>query len=203
MKRNEFTIRLRAGLEGNVPAGEVARQVEYYNEMILDLMEEGNTEEEAVAKVGDPNEIVFEAVDNYTASATATAVPLPRQDDGRRWLIIMLLILGSPIWGSFLIAALAILFGAEVVLWCIPFTGLMTAGGFGIGGLWAVFASFPAFIHAPFMGVTELGMGLFCLGIAVLGAWITYKISGWFLHAHLALMSWVVSQFRRGKAAFN
>ena len=201
MKRSEFTIRLRAGLEGNVPASEVARQLEYYNEMILDLMEEGNTEEEAVAKVGDPNEIVFEAVDNY--SAGAAAMPMPQQGEGRRWLVIMLLIIGSPIWGSFLIAALGILFAAEVVLWCIPFTGLMTSGGFGIGGLWTLFASFPAFIHAPFMGVTELGIGLLCIGVGLLGGWITYKISAWFLRAHLALMSWVASQFRRGKAAFN
>jgi uncharacterized membrane protein len=199
MKRNEFTIRLRAGLEGNVPASEVARQVEYYNEMILDLMEEGSTEEDAVAQVGDPNEIVFDMVgDDGMAAATAV---MPQPATANRWLIVALIIIGSPLWGSLLLAALGLLFAAEVVLWCIPFTGLVTSGGFGIGGLAVFFASFPAFMHAPFLGVTELGMGLLCIGIGLLGGWITYKISAWFLRAHLALMSWVAGQFRRGKAA--
>lgn len=198
MKRSEFTVRLRAGLKGNVPSSEVERQVEYYNEMILDLMEEGQSEEAAVNQVGDPNTIVFDTMDNYTQGTSTAHVPA-RRSSGQRWLIILLLIIGSPLWGSILIAALCCLLAAEMLLWCIPFTGLVTAGGFGAGGVSAIVMGIAAMIQVPFIGVTELGMGLFCLGVAVFIGWVTVKISGVFMRGHVLLMHWVAEQFRRGK----
>ena len=51
MRKEEFLMALRAGLTGLSPEG-VEKLVEFCSEMIDDRMEDGLTEEEAVAAAG-------------------------------------------------------------------------------------------------------------------------------------------------------
>ena len=57
MKRSEFLEKLKAQLWA-LPEGDVQNSLDYYSEMIDDRMEDGLPEEEAVAAVGDLDEIV-------------------------------------------------------------------------------------------------------------------------------------------------
>lgn len=60
MNRDIFISELRKGLRG-VKDEEVERLVSYYNENILDRMEDGMSEEEAVESLGDLETIISEA----------------------------------------------------------------------------------------------------------------------------------------------
>ena len=57
MKKNEFLEELKTRLWA-MPEADKERSVDYYSEMIDDRMEDGLSEEEAVAAIGDLDEIV-------------------------------------------------------------------------------------------------------------------------------------------------
>ena len=203
MKKSDFDIRLRTGLQGYVAPAEVDRIVAYYDEMLLDTMEDGTSEDDAVAQLGDPGTIVYDAIAAGTGqSATWTAPnPQPLWHHKLNWPVIILLVIGSPLWGSILLAGLGVLLAAEICLWCIPFTGLCLAGGFGFGGIIAICASPFAFIHAPFMGLSDFGVGIALCGVAIIAGYVTYKLGSWFLKAHTLLWHWLSKQFTDRKVA--
>ena len=116
MTKNEFLSALRARLSG-LPAADAERSLDFYGEVIDDRMEEGLTEEEAVAAIGTPQEI---------AERIFSEIPLPKlvkaQVKTRRRLRgweILLLILGAPLWLPLLLAAVAVLLSVYVSLWSV------------------------------------------------------------------------------------
>ena len=56
MKKYEFLYRLQQGL-ASLPEAERSGHCGFYEELISDMMEDGISEEEAVARLGDPNEL--------------------------------------------------------------------------------------------------------------------------------------------------
>ena len=156
MRKQEFLSDLRQGLSG-LPQEEIDGRIEFYSEQIDDRMEEGLTEEEAVASVGSVNDIVLQVVDEY---------PFPelikvriRSRKPMSVLTIVLLILGSPIWLSLLIAAFAVVLSLYVVLWSV------------IVSLWAVFVSLAACaVVGPVGGIGFAIGGYVPSGLAVLAA---------------------------------
>ena len=67
MTKTEFLSALRDGLRA-LPEADAARSLEYYHEMIDDRMDDGMTEEEAVAAVGDPGDVAGEILREYVAA---------------------------------------------------------------------------------------------------------------------------------------
>ncbi|MEE1105032.1 MAG: DUF1700 domain-containing protein, partial [Ruminococcus sp.] len=90
MTKKAFLSELRAALSA-LPEQEQNERLRFYAEMIDDRMEDGMTEEEAVAAVGNTNEIAQRI-------HTEAAVQAPQQ--GVRVWLILLLVLGSPLWLS-------------------------------------------------------------------------------------------------------
>ncbi len=126
MTKQGFLAALRAGLSG-LPQSDIDERVSFYAEMIDDRMEEGLSEEEAVVAVGSVNDIVRQVVDEYPFSALFKTRIRARKPMSA--LTIVLLVLGSPVWLSLLIAAFAVVFSVWISLWAI------------IVSLWSVFAS--------------------------------------------------------------
>lgn len=186
MKKNEFIEKLRTELCG-LPMEDIDRSVEFYGEIIDDKMEDGLSEEEAVAEIGDIESIVSQIV---------AEIPLAKLVKGKIkskrtlkvWEIV-LLVLGSPIWLSLLVAAAAVILSLYVVLWT------------AIISLWAIFVSVAAcalggiaagiiFItkgEIP-QGIAVIGGAIFCAGLAIFAffgclaatkglLWLTKKIA--------------------------
>ena len=95
--------------------------------MLDDQMEEGLSEEEAVAAVGPVDEIVRQIIADTPLAKLAKERMRPRRQL-KAWEIV-LLVLGSPLWLSLGLAAIAVIFAFYVVLWSVSVS------------LWAVFAS--------------------------------------------------------------
>ena len=150
MSKQEFLVQLRKGLSG-LPQEDIEERVTFYSEMIDDRIEEGITEEEAVAAVGTVDEIVKQAV----AETPIAKIAKERIKSKRRLRAgeIVLLALGSPLCFSLVIAAFAVILSLYASLWSVVIS------------LWAVFGSL---IGCAFGGVVA-GVVFACSGNALSG----------------------------------
>ena len=125
MTKREFLEELAAVL----PSKEREERLHFYSEMIDDRMEEGASEEEAVASVGNLSAILD--VEQPTADSSHSAKRC------NVWHIVLLAV-GSPLWIALLAAAVAVTLSLYVSLWTVVIS------------LWAVFV---ALIACAFGGV--------------------------------------------------
>ena len=166
MDKIDFLSALQKGLSG-LPQDDIDRSIDYYSEMIDDMTEEGMSEEEAVAALGTLEDIVKQIISEIPLTKLVKEKIKPKKRLGA--LEILLLILGSPIWLSLLIAAFAVMISIYAVLWSV------------IISLWSVFASFVACalggiaagivficLGNPHVGIAMIGAGIFCAGLSIL-----------------------------------
>ena len=160
MNKQEFLDRLRQALHG-LPQEDIDERLSFYGEMIDDRVEDGLSEEEAVAELGAAEDVAAQIVADTPLSKIVRERVRPKRRL-RAWEIV-LLVLGSPIWLSLLIAAFAVGLSVYVVIWVV------------IASLWAVDA---ALIVSALGGVTvgvlqlsrgEPGLALIGAGIALAG----------------------------------
>ena len=126
MTKHEFLMQLSSKLSG-LPRTDIDERLMFYSEMIEDRKEDGLSEEEAVAAVGSVDEIAVQ----ISSEIPFAKVVKDRIKTNRRLttLEIVLLVLGSPIWLSLLIAAFAVIISLYAALWSV------------IISLWSVFVS--------------------------------------------------------------
>lgn len=166
MNRNEFFETLRKGLAG-LPQEDIDSSIDFYNEMVQDRMEDGLTEEEAVTAIGPVQEIVAQIL----SETSLTKLVKAKVNQNRAWKAweIILLILGSPIWLTLLIAAVIIVLAVYIVIWSVIITlyaaDISLAFG-GIAGILGFFAYFPTGNVAG--AVLFIGAGLVCAGFSIL-----------------------------------
>ena len=183
MNKQDFVEELRR-LLSDLPWEDAKRSIEFYSEMIDDLVEEGKTEEEAVASVGTPAEVAAAVRAEFPADGTLPKEETPkkkRKIAPRDWV---LLILGSPVWGSLLIALVSALlcFGVGVLAMALCLWSAFLAPGAAaillIAG--AAVAAFGGNLPA---GGMMLGAGLFCAGVSILFyffcLWVTKILFRW------------------------
>ena len=165
MSKQEFLVQLRKGLSG-FPQGDIEERVTFYSEMIDDRIEEGITEEEAVAKIGTVDEIVKQVIaETLLAKIAKERIKSKRRSRAGE---IVLLVLGSPIWLSLLIAAFAIILAAYIVVWSVVITLWSIEASFAactLGGI--VSATVFSFQGNGFTGLAMLGAGIICAGLSI------------------------------------
>ena len=101
----------------SLPQTDVEKSLDYYREMIDDRMEDGLSEEEAVAALGSPEEIAAQILMETPLPKLVKAKLKPSRAL-RAWEIV-LLVLGSPVWLPLLLAAGIIVLAVYIVLWAV------------------------------------------------------------------------------------
>ena len=165
MTKIKFLLSLHDKLSG-LPQDEVEERLNFYSEIIEDRMEEGLSEEDAVAAVGSVDEIAEQIVAQIPLSKMAMEKIKPKRKL-RVWEIV-LLVLGSPIWISLLVAALSVIVSVYAVVWA------------GVVALWAVFGAligcavggvvggvFFAISGSALSGLAVIGGGFVCGGLSI------------------------------------
>lgn len=158
MKRIEFLEELKKQI-AEYPSSETEQSLEYYAEMIDDRMEDGMTEEEAVASLGKVEEIARQIKEELPL-ATLVKQKTKEKTQGKRlpvWAII-LLILGFPLWGGLLLTILAVVLMLYAVVWALDLTLWSLVIVFAVSSLVGVIG----FILSAVNGA--LGSALFYLG---------------------------------------
>ena len=172
MKKQEFLDKLKGSLWA-MPNEDVQNSLDYYSEMIDDRMEDGLTEEEAVAAIGDLDEIVSQIL-SETPRPPQVVEPAkknkqsqqPAKDNTKVWLII-LLVLGSPVWIPLVTSAAATVLSVYVSLWSVVIALYATFFALAAASLGCVVSSF--FMIGRFAEVAVAwGAALLCAGLSIL-----------------------------------
>ena len=173
MNKQQFLAAIRDRL-GALPPEDLESSLDYYREMIEDRMEEGMTEEEAVAAMGSADDIAAQVLaETPRPEPVPELVPAREIEEEkprvRRGWPIVLAVVGSPVWLPLLIAAVVILASVYIVIWSVLISLYAVDLSLAAGAL-AGIAGFGAmlFIRAPLQAVLHLGAGLLCAGLAVL-----------------------------------
>ena len=133
----------------SLPKFERQQHLDYYTEMIDDRVEDGLSEEEAVAALGSPADIAAQILGD-TPPKKGRRYPL--------WAMI-LIVLGSPLWISLLLAAVAVVLSVALSFAAVYISVFLS--------LWAVLAT---------LYITDLALLLGFL--AATGGGIFYLVQG-------------------------
>lgn len=160
MTRDEFLDRL-GELLACLPADQVEETRQFYAEAIADRMEDGMSEQEAVAAIGAPGAVAEAVLDDLPAVPRAIAKTRRRSTV----LLWVLTVVGSPVWVPLLLAFVAVALIVYVCIWVLALcVWIVAAGGLAIG-------------HIPYV-LASVGVGLGLIGAALLvgaGAWAVSK----------------------------
>ena len=176
MKRIEFLNQLKARLWA-LPEADVQCSLDYYGEMIDDRMEDGLSEEEAVAAIGDLDEIVKQILTESPRPPATVKKEENHQKQKRgleTWMIV-LLVLGSPLWIPLVASVIGTVFSIYVSLWAVVITLYAVAFALAVAALGCIVGSF--FMVGRIAEVmVAWGAALLCAGLAI----------GFFLLSNLA-----------------
>ncbi|MBR2937563.1 MAG: DUF1700 domain-containing protein [Oscillospiraceae bacterium] len=155
MTKHEFLAALHNKLSG-LPENEIEERLTFYNEMIDDGMDEGLSEEEAVARIG-----VIED----------TEIPDCKPEKAKQKLspwAILLLVLCAPLWVSLLLTSISMVISLYASLWSVIISLWATeialwgaALGGAVGGIALVCTG-----NTP-AGVALMGAGFICAGLSL------------------------------------
>lgn len=158
MTKQEFLSGLEDRLTG-LPQEDIEERLSFYDEMIDDQMEDGFSEEAVIEGLGSIDSIV----DQIMSEIPIGKLIKEKMRTKRRLspMEIILIVLGSPVWLSLLIAAFAVLLSLYVVLWTL------------IISLWVVELAFILCALAGIaLGIVWICSGKRMEGIALIGAGI-------------------------------
>ena len=108
-----------------LPKAERQQHIDYYAEMIDDRMEEGFDEESAVGALGN------------TADIAAQIIGEAPQKTSKKYSVwvILLVVLGSPLWISLLLAAASVIISIYISIWAVIISLYATAVALGISSI--------------------------------------------------------------------
>ena len=166
MNKQEFLLALEAALCG-LPKGDVSERIDFYSEIIDDKIEEGLTEEQAVATVGSIDEIAAQILAEIPLSRLAKN-KIKSKKRKLSALEIVLLILGSPIWLSLLVSAFSVVLSIYPTLWALIASLWVIMGALAGAGLGVIVGGIIlAATGSSVAGAALVGVGLFSLGLAI------------------------------------
>ena len=165
MKKREFLDRLKASLWA-MPEADKERSADYYAEMIDDRMEDGLSEEEAVAAIGDLDEIVKQILNETPRPPATVKKEQKQQKQGLETWMIVLLVLGSPVWIPLVASAAGTVISVYVSLWTVVISLYAVFIALAIASVGCVVGSF--FMIGRFAEVlVAWGAALLCAGLAI------------------------------------
>lgn len=183
MNKQQFLAALAEALK-KMPREERYKTLAYYDELVDDRVEDGMSEYEAIEKLGSVEVIARDLL----GAEENEAEPKEKMGGGRRALVVTLLVLGFPLWGSLMLVALTLLLVAYILLY-LPVLILGTLSlGFFAGSLFGLAGTPFLIADAGLMvGVFQLGACIAVLGLSVLCAVAFYYATKGILKASKAI----------------
>jgi len=202
MTGHEFLSQLESRLS-DLPKAQTESFLAFYRESIADRVEEGLTEEDAVAQLGDLDTIEREIrleMPLGTLVKSKVQAESVKVKESPVWIILA--ILGAPIWlalGAGVLAAAVCVYAA---IWAFAVSIVLTVAalvlavlGLLVGGVFLLFSPVPA------AGLLILGAALICAGIAFLVtpgvSWLVKKLA----QLSVRFVKWLKGRFVSKKEA--
>ena len=178
MNKQDFMAALQKKLAG-LPKEDREERLSFYSEMIDDRIDDGLTEEAAVAEIGPVDQVFRQIMEDIPLSRLVREKARPKRSL-KAWEIV-LLVLGSPLWASLLIAALAVVLSVFAALWAVIlscYAVVLALAACTVGGL---AMSVVYFQQGNTAGAgCALAASLVCAGLAILlffaSTWVSKKV---------------------------
>lgn len=165
MTKREFIQKLREGLSG-LPQADIEERVIFYGEMIDDRVEDGLSEEEAVSEIGNVEEITLQIIEETPLTKIVREKIRPK-GKVKAWQIVLIAV-GSPIWASLLIVAIAVIFSIWVSLWAVIVSLWASDAALAASALGAIIEGvILIFTGYALSGLFAFGGGLVCAGLFI------------------------------------
>ena len=164
MTKKEFLSELRSKLQG-LPPEDIDERVSFYEEMINDRIDDGKTEEEAIADIGTVDDVVKEIAKDTPLVKLVKEKMKPRRRI-RAWEIV-LIVLGFPLWFPLLITALVLIMVFWILVWVlviVTYTVEIALSAASVAGV----VAFAAYFLNGEMNYTAIGASIMCAGAAIL-----------------------------------
>ena len=166
MNKYEFLGRLRERLAG-LPPKDIEKSLDYYAEIIADRVEDGMSEEEAVAALGTLDEIVAQILEDTPLPKLVKEKVRPKR--ALRTWEILLIVLGFPLWLPLLIAFAAVIFSVLAAIGSVIISLFAVAVSVGACSLAFIVAGLICFVTAKeALGTILIGTTLICAGLCIL-----------------------------------
>lgn len=193
MTKTDFLQLLERAL-AQLPEEERQANLEYYSELLDDMLEEGMTEAEATAKLGSPSQIAQSILQEVPLGKLVSTRMKPKS--GWTPLAIVLAVVGSPVWVPLLLAGVAVVLALFVSIWALGFAAIAVVIALAVAVVAAPIIAIRAAMLTLPVGLMLLGAGLVLLGLCVLGGlmavelcrllwqltvWLAHKIKGLFI----------------------
>ena len=164
MNKAEFTQQLTNSLAG-LSQYDISRSVDYYTEMIDDRVEDGMTEEDAVAALGSIDEIRSKILEEVPITKIVKEKMTPKRSFGAGEIV--LLVLGAPLWIPLLLAGIVVILAIYISFWSIIFSLYVADLSVFISGLAGLIVAVikPG---GPFGALFYAGCGIALIGVAIL-----------------------------------
>ena len=161
MKKTEFLSQLRQKLS-LMPPRDIEKILEYYSEMIDDYIENGYSQDAAVAQMGSVNDVAAQILANAQNTVCGASYV---QKQKKSALQITLLILGFPVW-----------FPLLVTVFCLLLTAAILIATLAMVLPWSLVISFGASAVALLMATATILMGE-GIGAAVLVLGVAFVLA--------------------------
>ncbi|WP_373483341.1 DUF1700 domain-containing protein [Acetobacterium sp.] len=190
MNKTEFLLSLEKKLVA-LPPNEIEVTQGFYSEMIDDRIEDGMSEEDAVAAIGDIDTIVQNTLLELPLPTLMKAKIQPKT--GLKLWEIVLIVLGFPLWFPLLAAFFVVILAVYVSVWAIIISLYASVAAFVISGVAGIISLL--FAQSFFAGLFIFGLSLICIGIGVLAFFGVTKLSIWLISLTRRFLRWVKSLF--------
>ncbi len=199
MDKLEYLSAVRERLKG-LPEEDIKRSLDYYVELIEDRMEDGMSEQEAVAAMPAPDEAAAQILMDQPLVKVVRAKAKPhRKLSG--WEIA-LLVLGFPLWLPLLITAVALICAFYIVLWSVAIALWAVELSLAVSAAACLFGAIALLISSGAgQAVLALGAALVCAGVAILFFFVCLLVSKGIISIGKALILWIKAQFIRREDA--
>ena len=166
MNKEEFLKELRRKLSG-LSQNDIEERISFYGEMIDDRMEEGLSEEEAVAGIGTVDSVVEQIMSEIPLSRLVKEKVSRDKKPGT--LTIVLLVLAFPVWFPIAVAVLSVIFSLYVTVWSIVISFFAVSLALGAASCCCFFSSVVYLVSSnPAAAVFSLGAAVLCAGLTIL-----------------------------------
>lgn len=165
MNKEIFLNKLKVGLNG-FDENEIEEILNFYSEMIDDKTENGLTEEKAIEEIGSVDDVLKQILSEYSLMKLVKKRIKPKRKLSP--LEIVLLILGSPIWLSVLIAVFAVVFSVYVVIWSLVISAWAVELSLVVSSIALILLTILKISDIGiFTVIAFFGVALFCIGLSV------------------------------------
>lgn len=175
MNREEFITTLRSRLSG-LPQSEIEERISFYNEMIADRIEDGLTEEEAVAGIGSIDSVVEQIMSEIPLSTIVSNRVKTKKSPNV--LVIILLVLGFPVWFPLLISAAAIVLSLYITVWALVISLYAIVASLGVTALACLpIIAMQLMSGSPGSAIFFTGMCIASAGLTILCALLSVAVT--------------------------